>query len=166
MTRTGFAIRLATQADWPAIWSMLNPVFRAGETYAIDPNITEDAARALWMDAPAATYIAQDDDGMPLGTYYIKANFAGAADHICNCGYITAPKAAGRGVATAMCSHSQDAARDLGFRAMQFNLVLASNTRAVALWHRLGYETVGQLPDAFRHPHLGLVDAHIMWKSL
>jgi len=75
-------------------------------------------------------------------------------------------QAAGKGVATSMCLHSQDTARGLGFRAMQFNLVLASNTRAVALWHRLGFETVGQLPDAFRHPSLGLVNAHIMWKTL
>ena len=159
-------IRIATQADWPALWAMLAPVFRAGETYAVDPQITEGAAKALWFEAPAVTFIALAGDGTPLGTYYIKANFAGRADHICNCGYITTPDAAGQGVATAMCIHSQSAARDLGFRAMQFNLVLASNTRAVALWHRLGFETIGQLPDAFRHPTHGLVNAHIMWKSL
>lgn len=166
MTQQGFDIRAAGDPDWPAIWTMLEPVFRAGETYAVDPDISETAARALWLDAPAATFIAQDPDGTPLGTSYIKANFAGGADHICNCGYVTSAQAAGRGVATAMCIHSQSAARDLGFAAMQFNLVLASNTRAVALWHRLGYETVGQLQNAFRHPTLGLVNAHIMWKAL
>ena len=159
-------IRRATQADWPALWGTIEPVFRAGDTYAVDPNITEDTARALWLDGPAATFIAEQDDEVPLGTYYIKANFAGGADHICNCGYITSMQATGKGVATSMCLHSQDTARGLGFRAMQFNLVLASNTRAVALWHRLGYETIGQLPDAFRHPSLGLVNAHIMWKTL
>ena len=159
-------IRRATQADWPALWGMIEPVFRAGDTYAVDPDITENAARTLWLDGPAATFVAEQHDGVPLGTYYIRANFSGGADHICNCGYITSMQAAGKGVATSMCLHSQDTARGLGFRAMQFNLVLASNTRAVALWHRLGYETVGQLPDAFRHPSLGLVNAHIMWKTL
>lgn len=166
MTQPNIILRNATQADWPALWAMLEPVFRAGETYAIDPHISEDAAKAMWLDAPAATFIAETSDGSPLGTYYIKANFAGGADHICNCGYVTSAAAAGKGVATTMCTHSQNAARDLGFRAMQFNLVLASNTRAVALWHRHGYETIGQLPDAFRHPTLGLVNAHIMWKPI
>lgn len=162
----GVTIRAATQADWPALWGMLAPAFRAGDTYAVDPDISENAARAMWVGAPAATFIATGADDAPLGTYYIKANFAGRADHICNCGYITSPQAAGKGVATTMCTHSQSAARDLGFRAMQFNLVLGSNTRAVKLWHRLGYETIGQLPDAFRHPTLGMVNAHIMWKTL
>lgn len=164
--RANLTIRRATSADWPALWAMIGPVFRAGETYAVDRDITEAAARTLWFEAPKATYIVTGPNDDPLGTYYIKANFAGAADHICNCGYITAAQAAGQGVATALCVHSQTIARDLGFRAMQFNLVLASNTRAVALWHRQGFETVGQLPDAFRHPTLGLVGAHIMWKSL
>lgn len=157
-------LRRATKADWPAIWAILAPVFRAGETYAVDRDITEDAARAMWMEAPAATFVAEDGD--VLGTYYIKTNHQGGASHICNCGYVTAAAAPGRGIARAMCEHSQGAARDLGYRAMQFNLVLASNVGAVALWHRLGFDTVGTLPAAFDHPRLGPVDAHIMWKAL
>lgn len=157
-------IRRATDADWPAIWAMLEPVFRAGETYAVDRDISQDAARALWMDAPNETFVAVDDD--ILATYYIKTNHKGGASHVCNCGYVTAAAAQGRGVARIMCEHSQDVARDLGYTAMQFNLVLASNVGAVALWRKLGFKSVGTLPGAFDHPTLGLVDAHVMWKAL
>ncbi len=157
-------IRRATSEDWSAIWDILQPVFRAGETYAVARDITEDAARAMWMDAPAATYVAQD--GEILGTYFIKTNHQGGAAHVCNCGYVTSASAQGRGVAATMCAHSQTAAHDLGYTAMQFNMVLASNAGAVRLWQRLGYEIVGTLPLAFNHPNLGLVDGHVMWKAL
>jgi len=165
-------IRAAMPSDWPFIWDILRPVFRDGRTYAVDRDITEAEAKAMWMDAPVATFVALDPvtlrqtGGEVIGTYYIKANFSGGADHICNCGYVTAERAAGRGVATAMCNHSLTAARDMDFTAMQFNLVLASNTRAVALWRHLGFDVIGTLPKAFRHPALGLVDAHIMHKTL
>ncbi|MEL6957488.1 MAG: GNAT family N-acetyltransferase [Pseudomonadota bacterium] len=157
-------IRRATDADWPAIWDILEPVFRAGETYAVDRDITEASARAVWMELPAETYVW--DDGGILGTYYIKQNHKGGASHVCNCGYVTAPAAQGRGIARRMCEHSQGAARTLGFTAMQFNLVLASNVGAVALWQKLGFDVVGTLPGAFRHPVQGPVDAHVMWKAL
>ncbi|MCF2904365.1 GNAT family N-acetyltransferase [Octadecabacter sp. CECT 8868] len=157
-------IRRATDADWRAIWAILEPVFRAGETYAVDRDISEDAAKAIWMDAPTATFVA--DDGAVLGTYYIKTNHAGGARHVCNCGYVTVAAAQGRGIARAMCSHSLDQAKDLGYRAMQFNLVLASNVGAVALWQKLGFDIVGTLPSVFDHPKLGFVDAHVMWKTL
>ena len=158
-------IRPATPADWPAIWDILRPVFRAGETYAVDRDISESAARALWCDAPAATYVVAGA-GAILGTYFIKTNHGGGASHVCNCGYVTAQDAQGRGIARAMCDHSQVAARAFGYRAMQFNMVLASNTGAVALWHKLGFDTVGTLPRAFDHPTLGPVDAYVMWKAL
>lgn len=157
-------IRPATPADWPAIWGLLEPVFRAGETYAVDRDISQAAARSMWIDAPSATFVW--DEGEILGTYFIKRNHAGGGAHVCNCGYITGAAAMGRGIARAMCIQSQDAARALGFGAMQFNMVLASNVGALALWHKLDFATVGILPAAFAHPTLGMVDAHVMWKAL
>jgi len=157
-------IRRANEADWPAIWDMLRPVFRAGETYAVARDIDEATARAMWMDAPAATFVAEDAE--ILGTYYIKTNHQGGGAHVCNCGYVTSVAAQGRGIARAMCEHSQSEARDLGYRAMQFNMVLASNAGAVRLWQKLGYDIVGTLPSAFDHPAQGMVDGHVMWKAL
>lgn len=159
------AVRLARAGDWPAIWEIIRPVFRAGETYAIDPEISEAAARAYWLEAPAGCYIAELD-GAIVGTFYIKTNAQGGGAHVCNCGYMTSEAARGQGVAVAMCKASQGLARELGYRAMQFNMVLASNVGAVRLWHRLGFETVGRVPQVFEHPTLGFVDGHVMFKWL
>ena len=158
-------IRPATPADADAVWGLLAPVFRSGETYAVDPNISKEAALSYWMDQPRAVFVAEIERRI-VGTYYIKTNQSGGGDHICNCGYIVDPAARGQGVAAKMCEHSQVAARDLGYTAMQFNFVLASNAGAVRLWQRLGFGIVGTIPSAFRHPSDGHVDAHVMYKAL
>ncbi len=159
-------IRAFRESDWPGVWSILEPVFRAGRTYAIDIDITENAARDLWITAPTATFVSEGEHGEVLGTYYIKPNHHGPGDHVCNCGYVVAASARGQGVATAMCEHSQARAVQLGFRAMQFNLVVSTNLGAVRLWEKLGFDTVGRLPGAFRHPDEGYVDALVMYKQL
>lgn len=158
-------IREARAGDWPALWPILRGIIRAGETYAIDPELSEAGVQALWMEMPTATFVAEQG-GRILGTYYIKTNQPGGGAHVCNCGYMVGEAARGQGVAQAMCLHSQDAAKALGYRAMQFNLVLSTNTGAIRLWERLGYETVGRLPKAFDHPQAGLIDALVMYKWL
>jgi len=159
-------VRRFEQDDWHALWKIMQPVFRAGETYAFDPAISEAEAYRLWIEVPTATYVAVDGAGMHLGTYYIKANQPGQGAHVCNCGYIVAAAARGQGVAAHMCEHSQQEARRLGFRAMQFNLVVSTNMGAVRLWQRLGFPIVGTLPGAFCHPQVGDVDAYVMYKQL
>ena len=159
-------IRQYAPGDWPALWAIMEPVFRAGETYAYDPAITEAEAQRVWIELPAAIYVAVDEAGMLLGTYYIKPNQPGLGAHVCNCGYIVAAAARGQGIASRLCEHSQDEARRLGFRAMQFNLVVSTNTGAVRLWQTLGFPIVGTLPGAFNHPRLGYVDAYVMYKQL
>ena len=158
-------IRPAQDRDFEAIWPFLREVIRAGEVYAIDRDLSREAAFDLWMKAPHATYVAENGGGI-LGIYYIKANFAGGAGHVCNGGYMVAPAARGQGIATKMCVHSQDTARGLGYRAMQFNIVLESNEGAFRLWQKLGFDTVGRLPQVFEHPKLGLIDANVMFKWL
>lgn len=158
-------IRRAGAADEDAIWAMLEPVFRAGDTYLIDPEISRDDALAYWMGASHGVFLAESD-GKALGTYYLRRNQGGGGSHVCNCGYITAPLARGRGVARAMLTHSLNTARAAGFRAMQYNCVVATNTRAIATWERAGFQTLGRLPGAFRHPAEGYVDALVMWKDL
>ena len=149
-------VRPARDRDADAIWSIIGPTIRAGETYAYDPAITEAEAQRVWIELPAAIYVAVDEAGMLLGTYYIKPNQPGLGAHVCNCGYIVAAAARGQGIASRLCEHSQDEARRLGFRAMQFNLVVSTNTGAVRLWQQLGFPIVGTLPGAFNHPRLGM----------
>lgn len=158
-------IRPATRADRAAIWAILEPVIRAGETYTLDRDMGEDAALAYWFGADKAVFVAEED-GAVLGTYYLRANQAGGGAHVANCGYMTGAAATGRGVARAMALHSFEEAKARGFRAMQFNFVVASNTRAVGLWQSLGFDVVGRLPGAFDHPALGFVDALVMVRAL
>lgn len=159
-------IRPIAKSDWQAIWSVLEPVFRAGDTYSFAAEITETEAFKAWVETPAATFVAEDESGQILGTYFIKANQPGQGAHVCNCGYVVAEAARGQGIASAMCEHSQQEALRRGFRSMQYNLVVSTNTGAVRLWQKLGFEIVGTLPEAFRHPTKGFVDAYVMSKKL
>ncbi len=158
-------IRPAENDDRGAIWRIIGPTIRAGETYALDRDLDEAAALAYWLGPDRETFVAEDD-GAIVGTYYIKANQAGGGRHVCNCGYMTDPQASGRGVARQMHRHSLVRAVEMGFRAMQFNFVISSNERAVQLWQSLGFETVGRLPEAFLHPQKGYVDALVMFRML
>lgn len=156
-------IREASRGDEDAIWQIIAPVFRAGETYAIDPGISRERALEYWLGPDRETFVAESGGAM-VGTYYIRENQPGGGQHVCNCGYITAASATGKGVARHMHEHSLVHARSRGFRAMQFNFVVSSNERAVRLWQSLGFDIVGRLPEAFRHPSLGYVDAFVMYR--
>jgi L-amino acid N-acyltransferase YncA len=158
-------IRPAAAGDRAAIWAIIGPVIRAGETYTLDRGLGEVEALAYWFGADKAVFVAEED-GVVLGTYYLRANQAGGGAHVANCGYMTGAAATGRGVARAMALHSFAEAKTRGFRAMQFNFVVASNDRAVRLWQSLGFAVVGRLPGAFDHPALGPVDALMMFRTL
>lgn len=158
-------IRSAAEADWPAILAIVKPVLAAGETYAIDRDLDDEGVLAYWL-MPAHEVFVAELDGQIVGTYYLMHNQRGGGAHVANCGYMTAPAARGRGVARAMCLHSLNQARERGFRAMQFNHVVSTNTGAVALWQKLGFDIVGTLPGAFNHPIHGYVDAHVMFRTL
>jgi ribosomal protein S18 acetylase RimI-like enzyme len=158
-------IRPAHDSDAPSIWRIAGPVIRAGDTYALDRNITETDALAYWLGEDRETFVSELD-GEIVGTYYLRANQAGGGRHVCNCGFMTDAAATGRGVARAMCEHALSHAKRRGYRAMQFNFVVSTNERAVALWKSLGFEIVGRLPQAFLHPAHGYVDALVMFRSL
>lgn len=159
-------IRPATFADHARIWSILEPVLRAGETYALPRNWSRDAALGWWFADGHNVFVAEDAGGAIAGTYYIQPNQKGGGAHVANCGYVTDPNATGRGVARAMCAHSLETAVAMGFRAIQFNCVVSTNERAVALWKQFGFAVVGTLPGAFQHPQLGYVDALVMFRTL
>ena len=158
-------IREATKEDWDAIWPVFHEVVAAGETYAYETDTSKQQAETIWLDTPRKTYVFEENNEI-LGTYYLKTNQPGPGDHVCNCGYMIASKARGKRIATSLCEHSQKMALELGYKAMQFNFVVSSNEVAVRLWGKLGFETVGRLPGAFRHPSLGFVDVLVMFKWL
>ena len=158
-------IRIATVNDFNQIWPIFHDIVKAGDTYAYAPETNQIEAQKIWIEQPQETFVAEKN-GKVLGTYYIKTNQAGPGKHVCNCGYMVSSIARGQGLATMMCEHSQVTARDMGYKAMQFNFVASSNITAVKLWQKLGFETVGNLPKAFNHPEAGLIDALVMYKWL
>ena len=158
-------IRAATKLDSEAIWAILEPVIRAGETYTQPRDMSKEQALAYWFSEEKEPFV-WEQDGKISGTYFIKANQKGGGAHVANCGYITAEAERGRGIARAMCLHSLERAKERGFRAMQFNFVVSTNAAAVKLWTSLGFETVGRLPLAFKHPAHGFVDALVMYRHI
>lgn len=154
------------EKHWIEIWTFMQPVFESGDSYPNAIDTTSDEARAYWFAEEKTTFVAADSSGEILGVYYIRPNQPTLGAHICNCGYVVAASARGRGVASLMCEHSQDFARDNGYRGMQYNLVVSSNEGAIRLWKKHGFDIIGTTPGAFAHKDLGYVDAHIMFKSL
>jgi GNAT superfamily N-acetyltransferase len=149
------------------MWAVLEPVIRAGETFTWDRDTTEAGARTRWFkDAPGQAFVAVMSDGGVIGTGELHPNQGGPGSHVANAGYMVHPNHSGKGVARALCAYSLDAARAAGFRAMQFNAVVASNVRAVAAWQGLGFEVLATIPEAFHHPTLGYVGLHVMYRKL
>jgi ribosomal protein S18 acetylase RimI-like enzyme len=158
-------IRPIEAAGFSLVWPIFHAVVAAGDTYAYDPDMTFEQARDLWTRPPARCFVAGQGDAV-VGAYCLRPNQPGLGDHVANAGYMVAPEARGRGVASALCAHSLETARAAGFRAMQFNSVVATNEVAIRLWRRHGFEVVGRVPAAFRHRRLGLTDVLVMHRFL
>lgn len=157
----------AHDEDWPAIWEIVRAVIATGDTYPYPPDLPAAEARSIWMKSGSkeATYLARIDDEV-VATAYVRANGIGAGDHVANAGWMVAPDRQGAGIGRAFAEWVLDRARELGYHGMQFNSVVATNTGAIALWESLGFEIVGTVPDAFRHPNEGLVPTHVMYRRL
>jgi len=163
---TPLQIRPYEAADWPPVWSLLEPVFRAGETFPHDPAITEAEAHRAWVEQSQAVMVAVDATGALVGTYYLRPNSLALGAHVANAGYVVAQHCRRQGIGSRLCQHSLEAARRLGFRAMPFNLVVSTNTAGLRCWQRNGFQVVGTLPGAFRHRQLGYIDALVMIQGL
>jgi GNAT superfamily N-acetyltransferase len=160
-------IRDATPEDWAAIWPFLRAIVAAGETYAYPRDLGEAPGRDLWMvEPPGRTVVAVGEDGTVLGTANMYANRTGPGSHVASASFMVDPAHGGRGVGRALGEHVVAWARDAGFRAIQFNAVVESNTRAVGLWRSLGFEVIGTVPEAFEHPTQGYVGLHVMHRRL
>ena len=158
-------IRPATDADRDAIWEIFHEVVASGDTYTFDPNISRDDALAYWFASGTRTYVAELDRRI-VGTYVLRPNQGGGGAHVANAGFMVSSSARGKGIGRAMGEHCLGEARRLGFRAMQFNFVVSTNESAIHLWKELGFEIVGTLPKAFRHPANGYVDVYVMFRLL
>jgi len=158
-------IHAAQPSDREVIWSILEPVMRAGETYTLTRDTGREDVLGFWFARGHEVFVAEED-GVVVGTYFLRANQGGGGSHVANCGYVTATRAMGRGVAGAMCAHSLEHARARGFKAMQYNFVVSTNERAVRLWQKHGFRIVGRLPKAFLHPQGRYVDAYVMYREL
>jgi L-amino acid N-acyltransferase YncA len=159
-------IRLATEADRDAIWNIFREVVAPGDTYALDSNISREDALAYWFASAMHTYVAEQAAIGVAGTYILRPNQSGGGSHVANAGFMVSASARGQGIGRAIAEHCLDEARRLGFRAMQFNYVISTNTAAIRLWQDLGFEIVGTLPGAFHHPKKGYVDVYVMYRSL
>jgi GNAT superfamily N-acetyltransferase len=160
-------IRRAGPDDWAAIRPFFHETMAAGRTYTWPPDAPEDECRAMWMvEPPGATFVAVDDAGAVLGSAKSHANHRGPGSHIASASFLVDPAHGGRGVGRALGEHVLAWARDQGFRAMQFNAVVETNTPAVALWTALGFTVIGTLPEGFAHPEHGYVGLHIMHRTL
>jgi len=182
-------IRSATTKDHDAIWKIFHEIISAGDTYSFDPRMSREEALAYWFRADTQTYVAElhrqslgEAVGFPgtatpsptggmkdqviVGTYILRPNQSGGGSHVANAAFMVASDAQGCGVGRAMAEHCLNEARRIGFRAMQFNYVISTNTPAIRLWQELGFEIVGTLPGAFRHPEKGYVDVYVMFRSL
>ena len=159
-------VRSFEDKDWPAVWQIMEPIIREGETYPYAMDMDEEGAKRMWLGVTDKAYVAEKDDGEIVGTYYLKPNQPTLGAHVANAGYMVSDNARGLGVATQMGIHSQEEALRRGYRAMQFNLVVKTNEASVHVWNKLGFDTVGVLPGAFLHPEAGYVDARVMYKVL
>ncbi|MDF3149469.1 MULTISPECIES: N-acetyltransferase [unclassified Streptomyces] len=158
-------IREAAADDWPRIWPFWRRIVAAGETCAWDPDISEDAARALWMNPAKRVYVVEDDGGAVVASAYVTPNYGGPAARIANAAFVVDPDRGGRGIGRALAEHILAVAKADGYRGMVFNAVVETNP-AVGLWTSLGFTILGTVPDAYEHPRHGRVGLHIMYRAL
>ena len=160
-------IRNAVPEDWPGIWRFMKPIIAAGDTYTWDTDTTEAQAKQMWLhEPPGRTLVAVDGDNNVLGTAEIHRNQAGPGAHVANAGFMVDPVQEGKGVGRALVIRVLEAARVDGYRAMQFNAVVETNTHAVSLWRSVGFEVVATIPEAFHHPAKGYVGLHVMYRKI
>ena len=159
-------VRTATEADWPRILPFFSAIVAAGETYACPDDLAPEQGRSLWMQAPPGRTFVATDGEVVLGSAKAGPNRPGRGAHVATASFMVDPAHAGRGVGRALGEHVVRWAHDAGYRSMQFNAVVETNTAAVRLWRSLGFAVLTTVPEAFDHPAHGLVGLHVMFRRL
>jgi ribosomal protein S18 acetylase RimI-like enzyme len=165
MTLEHLIIRGIEQKDADAIWEIAHEVVKTGDTWVISPDTTKTEMLAYWLDAKKYTYVAEIE-GKVVGMFFMTDNQKGLGSHIANAGYMVHPNLQIKGIGRKMGEFSLIEAQRLGYKAMQFNVVVKTNEKAIYLWQSLGFQIIGEIPEAFQHSQLGLVNAYIMYKKL
>ena len=158
-------IRKAGPRDYDSIWQIIHEVISKGDTYVFDPDSSRKEMLDYWCGQDKHCYVAEIEN-ITVGTFIIKDNFPGLGSHVANASYMTLPSAFGKGIGRSMCEFSISEAKRLGYKSMQFNIVVKTNDRAIRLWQKLGFEIKGEIPEAFNHLTEGYVDTCIMWRKL
>ncbi len=159
-------LRAATDADWSQIWPFFDAIVKDGQTYAYPEDLTSDTAKALWMESPPGRTVVAVEGDVVLGAAKMGPNRPGRGAHVATASFMVDPAARGKGVGRELGVHVVEWARAEGYRAIQFNAVVETNTAAVALWEDLGFQIIGTVPEAFDHREHGLVGLHVMYLSL
>ncbi|MEP0987677.1 GNAT family N-acetyltransferase [Ekhidna sp.] len=159
-------IRKATETDHDGVWEIFSAVVEKGDTYVFPDDTPRADLAKYWFTPEIETYVAENENREIVGTYFLKPNYPGRGNHIANAGYMVNPAYQGKGIGKQLCEHSIQIAKELGYHAMQFNIVVSTNTAAVRLWQKFGFEIIGTTPKGFQHKELGLVDTYVMWKRL
>lgn len=162
---SGLEFRSATDSDWGEIYRIFCEVTATADTYPFQPDTPESEAREVWMGSPKSVFVALDGDEI-VATAFVRPNQTGLSDHVANAGWMVDPARQGEGIGRPFAEYVLDRAREMGYLAMQFNAVVASNEKAISLWKSMGFRIVGTVPDAFRHASLGLTPVHIMYRKL
>jgi L-amino acid N-acyltransferase YncA len=158
-------IREFEEADREAVWDIIRKVIASGETYVFHPDSSREKMLAYWLAPDKQVYVATLENKV-VGTFTLKPNQPDRGAHIANGSYMVSPDHGGKGVGTFMAKYSLEEAKRLGYLAMQFNIVIKSNENAVTLWKKVGFEIIGEIPNAFNHPRLGMTNAYIMYRAL
>jgi len=158
-------IRKAKAGDEEEIWKIIQETISTGDTYTFAPESSKEMMLAYWLGPDKHAYVAIYNNAV-AGTFIMKDNQPGLGSHIANASYMVARKFGGLGIGKAMGAYSIAEAARLRYHAMQFNIVVSTNQHAILLWKKLGFEIIGEIPEAFQHRQLGLISAYIMYRKL
>ena len=158
-------LRKATLKDYNAIWEIFKLVIETEDTHVFKKNTPKADLHDIWFADYMTSFVVESENRI-VGTYMIRPNYTDLGNHIANCGYLVHPKEQGRGIGKRLCEHSIETAREMGYRGMQFNIVISTNTAAVNLWKKFGFKIIGTTPGGFRHKTQGFVDTYMMYKAL
>lgn len=165
MGDSAIIIRKAREDDKDNIYKIAKDVLKTGDTYTMPPNSKKNEILRYWFGDKKSTFVALMNNQI-VGFFYIKPNQAELGNHISNASYMVSPKFQNMGIGRKMGEYSLKKAKEMGYKAMQFNFVVKSNISAVKLWQKLGFRIIGEIPKAFRHSTKGLVNAYIMYREL